>query len=187
MVSEKKLNVILDLDNTLLSAIPLEEFKWDQETKNKALKFDIHNMEDYYIIFERPKLQKFLNYLFKNFNVSIWSAASKNYVLFIVDNIILTKKNRKLDNIFFSYHCSISKKLFKGGIKKLKLLWKVFQLAGYDKDNTVIVDDLEDVKKIQPKNCIDVHPFEFFDKNSENDDEFTKVIERLEKIKEKLD
>ena len=33
-----KYNIILDLDNTLLSAVPLEDFSWDKKTKEKALK-----------------------------------------------------------------------------------------------------------------------------------------------------
>ena len=102
------MNVVLDLDQTLISA---ED--WDSKDfkkhKNKAKKFEFHDMDGYYIVFERPNLQSFLDYLFANFNVSVWTAASKDYALFIIDKIILSKPGRHLDWIFFSY-CDISKK-----------------------------------------------------------------------------
>lgn len=184
MSHDDKLNIILDLDNTLLSAIPSEDFPWeDKEAKNKAINnFDIHNMEHYYIIFERPYLQKFLDFIFDNFNVTIWSAASKNYVLFIVKHIILKKKNRQLKNIFFSYHCSKSKKLYNGGVKKLKMLWEIFNLTDYNKNNTFIIDDLDNVKKIQQANCYHINEFEFFNQDSEKDTELLKLTELLQKI-----
>ena len=74
--------------------------------------------ENYYIIFERPGLQQFLTFLFKYFNVSIWTAASKDYALFIIDKIIIAgNKDRKIDYVFFSYHCGISKKIKKKAVK----------------------------------------------------------------------
>ena len=184
MIAEKrkKYNIILDLDNTLLSAVPLEDFSWDKKTKEKALKFDIHNMEHYYIIFERPYLQGFLDFLFQNFNVSVWSAASKYYVTFIVDEII--KKNhpeRKLDYIFFSYHCNWSKTKMKG-LKKLDMIWDIFKIKGFNKDNTFIIDDLPEVNKIQPCNCIAIKEFEFDIENSEKDTELINIKERLQKL-----
>jgi TFIIF-interacting CTD phosphatase-like protein len=178
-----KKNIVLDLDNTLLSAVPLEDFPWGEESKQKAIKFEIHNMEDYYIVFERPYLQEFLDYIFENFEVSIWSAASKNYVLFIIENIILINSKRKLKNIFFSYHCTLSKKMFNGGIKKLDMLWDVFKLRDYTSKNTIIIDDLPKVKKIQPCNCYSIHPFEFTDEDSECDTELKKLICVLDKYR----
>lgn len=178
----KKFNIILDLDNTLLSAVPLEDFSWDGKTKKKSLKFDIHNMEEYYIIFERPYLQSFLTFLFKNFNVSVWSAASKDYVLFIVKEIILKNHpERNLDYIFFSYHCNWSKNKMKG-IKKLDMIWDIFKIKGFDESNTFIIDDLPEVQKIQPCNCLSIKEFEFDEEGSENDEELKKLIDRLKKL-----
>ena len=81
-------------------------------------------------------------------------AASKDYALYIVRNIILTKPGRKLDFIFFSYHCDISKKIYKGSQKQLKLLWDEFKLVGYNSNNTIIIDDYDHIHEIQPCNCV---------------------------------
>ena len=144
-------------------------------------------MDDIYIVFERPHLQKFLDYLFKNFNVSIWTAASKDYACFIIDNIVLQDKNRKLDYIFFSYHCDISKKKKKRAQKSLELLWDIFKLPKYNKKNTIIIDDYDHVHKTQPENCILVEPFnvlneEYFEveENANEDNYFhDNIIPRL--------
>ena len=63
-MKDKKLNYILDLDNTLISAVPKEEYDF-KKFRNKAKKFYFENMDDYYIIFQRPGLQDFLDYLFE--------------------------------------------------------------------------------------------------------------------------
>ena len=164
----ERLNVVLDLDQTLISAEASDEYDFNSN-KAKAKKFEFHDMDGYYVVFERPGLQPFLDYLFANFNVSVWTAASKDYALFIIDKIILSKPNRHLDWVFFSYHCDISKKK-KDGSKDLSMFWDEYKLIGYDKDNTVIIDDYDEVYKTQPDNCIVAFPFEFTEKDSHKDD-----------------
>jgi TFIIF-interacting CTD phosphatase-like protein len=166
-----KKNVVLDLDNTLLSAESMEDFPFkNPEMKDKALKFSFHDMDGYYIIFERPHVQEFLDYLFKNFNVSVWTAASKDYALFVIQNILLTKPERHLEYIFFAYHCKISKNLYNRNSKNLKLLWEKFNLGTeFNSKNTMIIDDLPEVFESQPKNCIAIHPFEILDDDAEHD------------------
>jgi TFIIF-interacting CTD phosphatase-like protein len=160
-----KTNILLDLDQTLISAEASEEYDMDSSRANK---FKYIDMDGYYMVFERPGLQTFLDYLFKNFNVSIWTAASKDYALFIVDKIILKKPGRRLDWIFFSYHCDISKSLKKGS-KDLDMLWDEFKIPGYTRDNTIIIDDYDEVYNIQNERCIIAYPFEVTNEGSEND------------------
>lgn len=176
-----KLNILLDLDQTMISSEADEEYDFEKN-KEKAKKFRYKDMDGYYIVFERPGLQKFLDFLFKNFNVSIWTAASKDYALFIIEKIILNrKKNRKIDWIFFSYHCGISKKI-KSGTKDLRILWEDYKIEGYDKNNTVIIDDYDEVYKTQPDNCIISPPFEFSKEGSENDDYLKRLEAELVKL-----
>jgi hypothetical protein len=180
-LENNKINLILDLDQTLISAEADEEYDF-KTYKNKAKKFDFQDMDGYYIVFERPGLQEFLDFIFENFNVSIWTAASKDYALFIIDKIIIKDKpERKLDWIFFSYHCKISQKI-KNSSKDLTLLWDEYNIPGYNKDNTIILDDYEeDVFNTQKDMCVLATPFYFLDKNSENDDFLFKLKNDLEK------
>lgn len=178
MKGEKKMNLILDLDETLISAEITEEFNF-KKYKNKSQKFKFKSMDGFYIIFERPHLQSFLDFVFENFNVSVWTAASKDYALFIINKFIQTKK-RKLDYIFFSYHCNVSKKL-KNGTKDLSILWDLYKIPGYNAKNTFILDDYDEVYKTQKNNCIIAKPFKFVDKNSEDDTFLLELIPLLEK------
>jgi TFIIF-interacting CTD phosphatase-like protein len=198
-MSDKRLNVFLDLDQTLIAAVPLVNEDDDEDDDEKifdlynpddqkrATLFEFENMDDYYIIFQRPGLQKFLDYLFSNFNVSVWTAASQGYAAFIVDRILIgnKKKERKIDYTFFSYHCKASCKV-KKGTKDLSILWDIYKFPGYNKDNTIIIDDYDEVCNTQPKNCIVAPPFYFTKKGSEKDDFLEKLIPRLDKIKDRL-
>ena len=177
----KKEHFVLDLDQTLISAEATEEYDFKENGK-KAKKFTYHNMDGYYIVFERPNLQNFLDYLFKTFNVSIWTAASKDYAMFVIENAILKgHPERKIDYVFFSYHCNISKKIKKGS-KDLSMLWDVYGIDGFKKNNTMILDDYDEVHDTQPENCIIAIPFKFTENGSVND---IFLMDLLEKIKNK--
>ena len=174
-------NVILDLDNTLIYAEPVEDMNDEIEKKSKYFKY--HDMDGYYVVFERPGVQEFLDYLFENYNVSVWTAATKNYALFVIKNVILNKPERHLDYIFFYYHCAVSRRIYDCD-KKLDLLWEWFKLEGYNKDNTIIIDDNDDVISSNPKNSIQIEKFDVKNENSEKDKEFDKIIEEIEKLRD---
>lgn len=180
-----KPNLFLDLDNTLLSAVPIEEIKWTEDNRKLACEFPFHNMEDYYLVFERPGLDEFLDFIFSNFNVSVWSAASKDYVLFIVDKIIRKKPGRNLDYIMFSNHCDECKKHKRGSIKLLDFLWDKYNLGKFTKENTFIIDDNDIVIKHNPFNSIHIKEFEFEDgKKCKDDRELVQIIPYMQKIKD---
>ena len=169
-----KQNILLDLDQTIISSEAYEEYDF-KKNHIKSKKFKYHDMESYYIVFERPGLQDFLDFLFKNFNVSVWTAASKDYALFIIEKVIISNKpKRKLDWIFFSYHCDISKRI-KNQPKDLSILWEKYKLKKYNSQNTFIIDDYDKVYNNQPNNCIIATPFEFTNEESEKDDFFTRL------------
>lgn len=177
----KKGNIILDLDQTLISAEPVEEFDL-KKNKEKVKKFPFYDMEGYYIVFERPGLQKFLTYVFDNFNVSVWTAASKEYALFVIEKIILGKNsNRKLDFIFFDYHCRLSNKQYKN-TKDLRMFWDIYKLKNYTNKNTIIIDDYDEVYNTQRENCIYAKEFKFTSKNSSDDTFLADLIPHLREL-----
>lgn len=182
-----KPSILLDLDQTLISAEADEEYDF-RKYRNKARLFNFEDMDGYYIIFERPYLQEFLDYLFENFNVSIWTAASKDYALFIIDKFIINRNypDRKLDFIFFSYHCDISKR-HKNGSKDLSMIWDVYKMEGYDRNKIFILDDFDEVYNTQPNRCIIAEPFEFQEEGSENDRFLKDLIPKLEKVKKRVE
>ena len=187
------INILLDLDQTCISAESLEgedaEFSYKNPKQlRKMQKYRSEDMDGYYLVFERPGLQEFLDYLFKNFNVCVWTAASKDYALFIIKEFILNgKKDRKLDWAFFSYHCKISEKNKDDRSKNLKLLWEDFKLPGFNSNNTYILDDNPEVYETQPDKCIIAPPFEFKDRKSYKDKFLYFLKKRLQEAGKNID
>jgi TFIIF-interacting CTD phosphatase-like protein len=178
-----KHNIILDLDNTLIYSEPYNQFKKNfVKLSSKIMDFDFRNMDKDYIVFERPGLQDFLDFLFENCNVTVWSAGSKPYVLNIIHKNILTNNKRQLDWIFFSEHCDMSfNKSNKH--KDLNLLYENPLLKNYTDKNTFIIDDHPKVLESNGENCIHIEPFNINNKDSEKD---TILFDMIDTLKDKL-
>jgi len=179
-----KQNVVLDLDETLISGKACaDEIDFDKD-KEQLMKYKFHNMDDLYLISERPGVQDFLTELFKNYTVSVWTAASKDYALFIIEHVLLNNPEntpkRALKYIFWSDHGSISKKLYEKKPKKLSLLWDIFKLPGFDPYNTIIIDDYDKVVSCQPENAIKIAEFDCTRKGHEHDSELSCMCETLD-------
>lgn len=175
----KPINVILDLDNTLIYSISCDKLP-KKSTYLHSMKF--HKMDDDYYVFERPGLQDFLDWLFKNYNVSIWSAASPDYVDFIVKNIV-EKNGRQVEYVLNSDNCEKCQKIFGDKhIKNLKMLWDIHDLRGYGPYNTLIIDDLKMVCKVQPNNSIQIKSFNTNKKQSTKDTELKIIKKKLDKV-----
>lgn len=183
-----KKNLILDLDQTIISAESYsKEFKSPtDEEKEKQNKYIRHNMDDLYVVFERPHLQEFLDYIFEKFNVSVWTAATKDYGIFIIENIIKHgKENRQIQYFMHSSHCSISKKKT-GNTKDLTMLWEHWDCKIFNKDNTVIIDDYDEVFNTQKKNCIRAPEFKYSEDDSHNCDFLKNLKEILNKTPKEI-
>jgi TFIIF-interacting CTD phosphatase-like protein len=185
-----KINIYLDLDETLIYSYgPRSGKKLNLQT----IKPTPINFENAYYIVQRPGLQTFLDWLFKNFNVSIWSAASPDYVRFIVDHIIIGKdlnRCKKLQRVLDSDYCEKSQKIYGDDcLKKLAMLWDYYKLPNHNENNTILLDDLGLNIKAQPENSIRIKKFQ----GEQNDNELIKVKKKLEnilnnfKVKKKID
>ena len=180
--TRKSLNIILDLDETLINSQALEDIT-PQEKKKFMRRFKNHNMDGYYLVCERPHVQDFLDYVFKNFNVSVWTAASELYAKFVIKNVILVKPERKLEYFFWDKHCKISRKKFNKQPKNLNLL--INKLPDFHSDNTFIIDDLDEVYKPQKCNSIPAIAFDVSEQNSDGDKFLQTIIPILEKLRMK--
>jgi hypothetical protein len=176
----KPINILLDLDNTIIYSIPCEKLPKNTNSHLHSMKY--YKMDEDYYVFERPGLQTFLDWLFQNYNISVWSAASPDYVEFIVKNII-EKNKRKIEYVLNSENCENCQKIFGDKhIKNLSMLWDIHDIKGYGPYNTLIIDDLKMVCKVQPHNSVQIKSFNTNHKNSKKDNELKKIKKQLEKI-----
>lgn len=170
--NEKEFNVILDLDNTIICAVEMDYYN---ANKNKMTLLDSNlkyaDFENAYRIYQRPHLEEFLTFIFRNFNVAIFTAASKDYGLFILDNIIRKIiPDQELSFFFYDYHTDLSRKYYNSP-KDLRLLWHKFPTT-FHQHNTIIIDDLKDVKVANGFNCINIKEFEVIDENYDHEKDF---------------
>lgn len=182
MDNRKNINVVLDLDNTLIYSIEFHKLK--KQTPEWLANYKYHVMDEDYVVCERPGLKEFLDWLFDNFNVMIWSAASPDYVDFIAKKIV--GKRGHVEHIYNSEQCDESEKIYKKCIKTLRMIWNEKDVPGYGPYNTLIIDDLKHVTKPQPHNSIAIKRF-VANKNNVNDSELENVKEKLINIKERFE
>jgi hypothetical protein len=199
----KKVNILLDLDNTIINALDTSELevlnRVNIDLQDKFKYYDMMNGDKLeYRVFERPYVQDFLDYIFLNYNVSIFTAADKEYALFIYENVIKREypdnpiKNRVINYLFCGTHSSYSEIIYRSP-KNLNILWDVFKIHNFKPCNTIIIDDLDQVIQNNPNNCIPAPKFEIIsDDKKVNFNSYkdifllTKAIKEIEKYRDKL-
>ena len=142
------MNLVLDIDETLIHAVT---------RKNKKASFSIKfsTGEQYYILV-RPGLKKFLRYVFKNFKtVNIWTAATKDYAIAIMSNVLTKQQISRLKFFNTRKQCSSD------GSKPLVDIFDTPQAKklGITRFNTLMIDDKSGVLKHNPGNGIIVQPW----------------------------
>ena len=101
-------NVILDLDETIIHAIRHEPINPKLINSFKQHIITIGNAGNAVNIqiVERPFLQEFLDFLFENFNVGVWTAAKNDYALEVVRKIVVPPGREKSRKLMFVYSAS---------------------------------------------------------------------------------
>lgn len=145
----KKLNIFLDLDNTLLLTLPLSSTPPPRRIHCVYYKSGWIT----YQMCARPYLTYFLRELNKIANISIWTAATKEYAKFAIQyffppEIKIHHFLSRNETIFYSKRT--------GRMKPIDQLYLMFPEC--TPDTTFIVDDLLYVQQSNPYNCIPILP-----------------------------
>jgi hypothetical protein len=175
---QDRIQVFLDLDSTIICSVTA-----NNKFNKKEHPFNSFKMDTSFVVYERPYLQAFLDYLFKYFQVSIWTAASKDYALDIINNSIKfpSDPTRVLQTVLWDSHRDISDKLT-GNSKTLELLQKRFNLPA-TKGLTIIIDDYDEVYDTQKHACIFAKPFDVKSPDAKSDTFLLAVVAGLERIR----
>ena len=175
----KKINLILDIDDTLINTFSFnfKDNKNIEMENSKKSRIGIINIPNFIgIVYFRPYLIEFLRYCFTFFNVSFWTAGSTLYCREVL-KLILTQEqfdktiivlardnNNYVDiktNIIYQ-NVTCQHKI----LKPLELLWndrnlsKIFTLK-----NTILVDNNEEIINCNLLNSILIKEFTRLDNN----------------------
>jgi len=162
-----KKNLVLDIDNTLISTVSKTLVDSIKESgQNIPLHYIINDEIKEMVIYPRPYLQNFLDFVFQHYNVSIFTAAETNYALYVIQNLILqAKSNRKLDFIMTYPHYKNCIYLYE---KHKYIDYITSKNSSYTIENTKILDDSILVAMSNPDNIIKAEPFEVIKINRDN-------------------
>lgn len=146
-----KLNIILDIDNTLLHAVP------DDQDTMKTSNFHFENLA----IYLRPGVRTFLHFLFKHFKVAVFTAGTREYAKYVVETffpekpvfVYSRKQYFKSKQVFHPVtHLTM-------GDKDLRLVFQNFEHHGFFPCNTFIIDDNPQVQLANRFSTIHIAPF----------------------------
>ncbi|KAF9204459.1 hypothetical protein BGZ49_005271 [Haplosporangium sp. Z 27] len=152
-------------------------------------------------IIRRPHLSYFLDFLFTNFRVMVWSSARAESV----DRMLKAgfgSKEELLDRIWDRSHFNLRDLDFKRNVltlKNLEFVWDQIEydrqyatdeelLEGnkygmhYDQTNTVLIDDSVHKSQLQPYNCVLLTEFDLKLSQAGTDTELLKVMEYLTRL-----
>ena len=160
--TEKKL-LILDLDETLIYAT---EEKLDREPD-----FIVGQ----YFVYKRPFVELFLKFCFENFEVAVWTTATKSYAEEILKEIL--KDNQTLKFLWTRERCTLAFDEEEREHFFVKRMSKI-RRRGYNLNAVIVVDDSPNVWKDSYGNLVRVNKFE----GDENDDELKFLPTYLEKL-----
>lgn len=159
---EKKLHVVLDMDQTLLfGSIDSEDIPNNQDTYVTHFGMIIHL---------RPKVRSFLKKSFASFaSVSLYSAASKEWI---------DEGLKAMGPICEHFEMVMDKTHLRNQLKDLKMIYsteKGLKLC-MDETNTVLVDDCVYHGAYQPDNIINILPYDSINKE---DNELESIYKQL--------
>jgi len=171
--------IVLDLDETLFhTEVNKDGDYFDQS--NYDFKFQLE--EYFYFVRKRPYQKEFLDYVFENFKVGIWTAASEDYAKIaakgcnIDESKLLFFWDREKCTTRISYTDD-------GRYYGLKPLSKVKKSFNYKLENILVIDDIFQTAEDNYGNLIRMTPFTY----QKDDNELFKLISYLEKIKNSPD
>jgi len=143
-----RFHVILDLDGTLINTMhkSVGPIEGTPDFEDEAL--------DFYT-FKRPGLDKFLRYCFSRFaSVSVWTAGTEAYAEYIATNIL--PPGCTFMYILHRDYCTPHPLIKNALVKNLYDLWnsECVKALGISEDNTVIIDDNDEVCFCNLENAI---------------------------------
>jgi len=191
---DKRPIIIFDLDETLINTITLTD---RHNTKNDLLFISkivleknieyVYNKETEEIIFKRPGLDEFLDFIYLYFNIGVFTKGVPDYAQYIVKKIIDTPIRRKIYNnqlcfLGTSLDTEYINKNYNNNYtnddsmndKQLKYIKNLFPNR-----YLILVDNREILGMNQENQFIHISDFSIFDEDSYNNFEFIRIKQML--------
>jgi Dullard-like phosphatase family protein len=163
-----KLVVVLDLDDTLI--------RTTREISQFTSQFDFTNEDASLFTFKRPHLDTFLNFVFRWYDIYIWTAGTPTYADYILENILDSEKHVPIQ-ILTSLDVLIMKQGCFGDSISIKPLSKIHK----DLSRVILIDDKSESFSLHPQNGYKIKGFNNPDTQF-NDQELLHCMENLKEF-----
>lgn len=153
----KKLNVILDIDETFVQYVGVDE--WDALPEETKARYTIEGKSESGLFILRPHFDEFFKFLFDNCKtVNLWTWSDKPYAKGVAAIIREHNINWKINNVWADTDVDASIELY-GRNKDLNYIW--YELGVFHPCDTILIDDLKDntQNKSNIKNSIQLKAF----------------------------
>ena len=126
------------------------------------------------LVFLRPSLSQFLEFLFANYEVAVWTSCPYFSAMPLVEAIFTPMQIAQLQFIFTRVNCELMRNY--GSRKNLQAIWQLY--PRYNAQNTLLLDD-DAAKIVQLENWIEVPKYIATTDNSKNDTVLVDIINHL--------
>lgn len=158
-----KLNIILDIDETLVYFIHHRYFKhsWDPLPEKEKKKYRVVESKSGLFLM-RPHLEEFLEWIFEHCNVYLWTWSDIEYAEGVA-KMVTGGHPKKFKGILVDEDANASSQEH-GNSKDLNYLWYAKKMKCFHECNTILIDDLpgNSVNTSNAKNSITINPFGIF-------------------------
>lgn len=187
VAKKRKPTIVLDLDETLISSWgPYEKElteNWDRISRSGMKITCLYEKDEKttaFYVFHRPHLEEFLDFLFRNFNVVVWTAATSDYACEVVEKVFKSPNGEPLVPymILTRDHDEEARRQY-GGSKDLRYIWR--SSLPFVPEATFIVDNLDKVVNHQICHGYMADEFDATHLGAEKDTFLLRLKERLEK------
>lgn len=180
----KWLNVVLDIDETLLCYVDnesLEALKFSSATKNKPFGYEYRAGKKGSFVL-RPHVKTFLKWLFEHCNVCLWTWSDIDYARDVAD--YLTDGHPEKFTLIYADEEAEASGDEHGNSKDLNYLWYTKGISCFSECNTILIDDLpsNSINSSNKYNSITIEPFNPTKKNMTKDKSLRTILTILRKI-----
>lgn len=165
--------VILDIDGTLVGTALFRCPLTEDDKQNADFCIQYSDNENY-LYQKRPGLNEFLERLFENFRVCVWSDNPRSHILKLVSHIFGSFASR-VERIYDENDCiEVSTGLF--SVDRVKPVDKVVKDTG---SKCVLIDDKDVTVEYNPGKAIKIPTFRFEEEERLEDDHLKTVFEKI--------
>jgi len=180
--------LILDLDETLVSTVSSALFETLPISSQRMLyslvdvEMDAPRGSQKFVVFKRPFVETFLNYMARFYRLALWSAGAYPYVRAVVENVLRPHMHEPFEFVWSEQHCDNAADFRAADRFPNQRYVKNLESTGENLARTLLVDNSRGNAALQLTNHIGVPDFNVRESGAWRDNWLPELAEFLEQL-----